>query len=281
MNQLKNPSLISSISWASIIAGVVSVLGIGFLLNLLSLGFGLSNFGLESIIWYALASILSMFIGGWVTGKLTGNLDHRVENMIDGFLMWTLSTFLMFFISTTSLSPILGSFSGATEKIFTAGNLIEFNTLNPDQSELLNKINVEANNLFEKAESLSQAKSVSMETDTDLIKSAEEHALDSIEQQFSDAIKLFLKSIGTSNQEKAKQDLANILVDHGNISESKANILIHAWENDYQLSLKAHSEKSSDAHSHLSTLAFLALLISLLGAVAASLGALSGGSRRV
>lgn len=94
MRRLSLAELKGRVSWGSVFGGVMTVLAISILLSILSSSIGLfmfnplsdhpaSGIGATVGIGSAIALIVSMSIGGFVSGKLAG-----LDGMIHGFLVW-------------------------------------------------------------------------------------------------------------------------------------------------------------------------------------------------
>lgn len=117
MERFQLAGLMNSISWGSVIGGVMTVLAISILLSLLSTSIGLymikpqakhptSGVGTTVGIGTALALIISMIAGGMVAGRLAG-----ADGMIHGFLVWA---------TTLIIAVILGSMMAANAARMTA-----------------------------------------------------------------------------------------------------------------------------------------------------------------
>lgn len=93
--------IIHYISWSALSAGAIAGVGLNFLMNLLALGLGLAIFSVSSSgetlfsMWgfgcFIICALCSMFITGWVAGKLTPRvLKSRAWGLLYGFLSWSL-----------------------------------------------------------------------------------------------------------------------------------------------------------------------------------------------
>lgn len=111
------------ISWAAIFGGAIVALAVQIVLSLLGLGIGLSTvnpatearpfgagLGVGAVIWWTLSSLIAMFVGGWVAGRLAGN-RMRFDRMLHGLLAWSLVTLATVYLLTTAIGGIV---SGAT-----------------------------------------------------------------------------------------------------------------------------------------------------------------------
>lgn len=111
--------LIKRISWSAVFAGVLVALVTQMLLTLLGLGIGLgtidpleennpaAGLGIGSAIWYVVSSLLSLFVGGWIAGRLAST-PRRFDGIIHGVLTWCLVTLLTIYFLTTTIGSIIG-----------------------------------------------------------------------------------------------------------------------------------------------------------------------------
>ncbi len=107
------------IAWSAVFAGVLVAIVSQLLLTLLGLGIGLSTvdpvteqnptagLGIGSAIWYAISSLLSLFAGGWVAGRLAGS-PQRFDGIIHGVLTWSLVTLTTIYFLTTTIGSLIG-----------------------------------------------------------------------------------------------------------------------------------------------------------------------------
>ena len=107
------------ISWSAVFAGVLVAIVAQMLLTLLGLGIGLSTIdpvternptaglGTGSAIWYIISSLLSLFLGGWVAGRLA-SAPRLFDGVIHGVLTWCLVTLLTVYFLTTAIGGIIG-----------------------------------------------------------------------------------------------------------------------------------------------------------------------------
>jgi len=91
------------ISWSAIFAGVLVAIVVQMLLSLLGFGIGLgtidaveeknptAGLGIGSAIWYILSSLISLFAGSWVAGRLA-NAPRLFDGILHGVLTWCLVT---------------------------------------------------------------------------------------------------------------------------------------------------------------------------------------------
>ena len=107
------------ISWSAVFAGVLVAIVTQMLLTLLGLGIGLgtidpveeqnstAGLGIGSAIWYIISSLLSLFLGGWIAGRLA-SAPRLFDGIVHGVLTWCLVTLLTIYFLTTSIGNIIG-----------------------------------------------------------------------------------------------------------------------------------------------------------------------------
>lgn len=123
---------IRRISWAAVFAGVAVALATQLLLSLLGIGIGASTIhptspdgasaqsvGTGSALWFAIASIISLFTGGWVAGRLAG-IPHRADGVLHGIITWSLVTLVTIYLLTTTLASVISGATGAVGTLFNA-----------------------------------------------------------------------------------------------------------------------------------------------------------------
>lgn len=124
---------ISRVNWGAIIAGGLTALAIGVLLNLLGVGIGLSTIdpleeanpmsglGTGSLIWWVLSNLIALFGGGYVAGRTAGFTD-RQDGALHGFLAWGFYATVSFFLLTSTVSSIANGVGGAVASVFGNSN---------------------------------------------------------------------------------------------------------------------------------------------------------------
>lgn len=135
------------ISWGGIWAGVLTVLGTLLFLTTLGLAIGVSaadpgntdagTLGIGAAIWSGLALLIALFIGGMAATRL-GMVFDRAAGAFEGALVWVLSFVAILWLAGSGVqlvaSGISRVFSGVTQTIgSTAGGLDELSTGDVDQ----------------------------------------------------------------------------------------------------------------------------------------------------
>lgn len=110
---------VKRISWAAVFAGVIIVLVIQLMLSVLGIGIGAStidpltdqNLGAGistgAGIWFVITSLIALFAGGWVAGRLAG-MPRHTDSLLHGVLTWGLATLLLFYFLTSTVGALIG-----------------------------------------------------------------------------------------------------------------------------------------------------------------------------
>lgn len=119
------------ISWGAVFAGALLALVTQLGLSLLGAGIGLSTIdplqeqnpmngiGTGAIIWYALSTLVALYVGGIVAGRLAG-APRRVDGLLHGLLSWGLVTLFTFYLLTTAVGRIISGVGGVAGRALTA-----------------------------------------------------------------------------------------------------------------------------------------------------------------
>jgi hypothetical protein len=141
------PALAERVSWGAVVAGAVIALAVLTVLNLIGLAMGLyavdasdENLGAGLAsgltgIWWAISSLIALFVGGWVAGKLAGNPNTLVSG-IHGAAVWAGATLLAIFTVTSAMSAAFTGAAGivgrAAQTAATAANTLPAQNVNID-----------------------------------------------------------------------------------------------------------------------------------------------------
>jgi polyhydroxyalkanoate synthesis regulator phasin/FtsZ-binding cell division protein ZapB len=114
---------IKRVSWGAIFAGAVVAVVIQILLNLAGLGVGLQTFnpasdgdsvqtlGTGQAIWTVIASLIALFTGGWVAGRMAG-MPRRTDGGIHGLVMWGVTALFALYLISIGAGRIIGGALG-------------------------------------------------------------------------------------------------------------------------------------------------------------------------
>ena len=308
------PGFLNRISWSAVFAGVLIAILVQILLTLLGLGIGLgtidvaeeknptAGLGIGSAIWYIISSLLALFTGGWIAGRLA-SAPRLFDGMIHGALTWCVMTLLTIYLLTTAIGGIIG---GATSLIGgiagAAGtgiaavapqlgdavqnqlqqNGVDLGDLRGEVDQLLRdtgKPGLRPNALENRADrAVNQAQGAA-----DRAASNPQGA----DQTADNLISQFVKQgQGVANQFD-REAAVNVIVNRTGKSRAEAGQIVDNWERTYKQAqvkfeqtaqeAKVKATQAADAAaSAASKAAWFGFLGLLLGAVAAVFGARSG-----
>jgi polyhydroxyalkanoate synthesis regulator phasin len=107
--------------WAVLAGAVVGVVVL-FLLGLLGLAVGLATIdpapagddtpgagtiGIGAAIWGIISFLIALFAAGWIAGRLAGD-PKKLDGLLHGVVAWALTTLVIMWLMTTTVSSIIG-----------------------------------------------------------------------------------------------------------------------------------------------------------------------------
>jgi hypothetical protein len=108
------------VAWGAVVAGSIVAVAVGVVLAIMALGLGLGAVDVVSArdaaagtitgavgIWWTVSTLISLFVGGWVTGRIAGG-PFAPGGVFLGILVWAVSTLASLYILTTAASTVLG-----------------------------------------------------------------------------------------------------------------------------------------------------------------------------
>lgn len=111
-------SLLKRVSWGAIFAGTVVTLVLLLTFTLLGLGIGLGvispataenpmgGVGIGAGIWILITTLISIFCGAWVAGRLAGS-PRSITGLLHGITVWGLVTLLSFYLMTSAVGALV------------------------------------------------------------------------------------------------------------------------------------------------------------------------------
>ena len=108
--------LLQRISWSAIFAGVALAMAVSLILNLLGTAIGtasidplqegnpLDGLGKGTAIWVVASGIISLFVGGWVAGRLA-----QREGAMHGLLVWATTSLVTLYLVSSAVTGIVSS----------------------------------------------------------------------------------------------------------------------------------------------------------------------------
>jgi len=127
-------SVVRRISWAAIFAGLIitlvtelvsSVLGIAIgatAINPLTADQGSAQgIGIGAGIWFLVTSLIALFLGGWVAGRVSG-FARGSEGTLHGLVTWGAATLLTVYLLSTALGGMLSGTAGLLKNTMPAAS---------------------------------------------------------------------------------------------------------------------------------------------------------------
>ncbi|PSJ16370.1 YrzE family protein [Nitrosomonas supralitoralis] len=125
-----------TINWGSILAGLVFILALGWLLFTLSSAIGLSivevqgfqgdmttestGLGIAAIIWVLGSVIATYFLGGFLSGTVSGR-SNKAIGILHGIVLWSCTIIIGIVFSVFGVSGIMNAASGAVKSLTSTG----------------------------------------------------------------------------------------------------------------------------------------------------------------
>ena len=126
------PNYTRRISWGAIIAGLIVALVTQILLTMLGVAIGAATvdplqeqrptegLGTGAAIWWVVSSLISLFLGGCVAGRLAG-VPRKGDGALHGIIMWGTATLITFLLVGTALGGLFGGAFGALKQASSQG----------------------------------------------------------------------------------------------------------------------------------------------------------------
>jgi len=259
------PAVRHRVSWGAIIVGAVIALSLQMLLNLLGLGIGASSINVASGstpgeglaigagVWFAVAALISLFAGGWVSGRLAG-IPNRNDGMLHGFATWSVSSILTVVLLSSAVGGIIGGSASMLGKLASAsGQGVQ--AAGPALGDLV-----------------SQATGI---TPAEVKQQAGQLVSD---PQFQAFIMSVVRNGDADPQ--ARQNLIQLVSQKQGVSQDQASAAVNDWQQKLinardQAKVKA-TAAADQAASGLAKTALWSFVALLLGAIAATIGGLLG-----
>jgi polyhydroxyalkanoate synthesis regulator phasin len=267
---------IKRMSWGAVLAGAVVALSVQLLLTLLGLGIGLATvdpaaggtpdaatFGIATGVFYAIVTLLSLFFGGWVAGRLAG-MPVRTDGLLHGLVTWSVAMLVLLYVVTTSVGAILsGTLGMVGTALQAAGQGAQAAAGAAAESDIgqqaMNAIQRQAQQLLGQAQQATGAQDTS-------------ELLDRV---------MAIAQGGVSEQEQ--QQIVDQIVQETGVTREEAQAQLQQLQTQYQEAAAAAEEQARQAAQAtaqaVSQGAFWSFVALLCGAIAAAVGGLVGTPR--
>ncbi len=302
------------ISWGAVFAGVVVALVTQLLLSILGIGIGagtinplteqnpVAGIGIGAGIWFVVSTLIALFAGGWVAGRLAG-VPRKTDSSLHGVLTWGLTTLVTFYLLTTAVGALISGAAGVLGKgLSLAGQSIA--AVAPQISEAAGaQLNIDVGSIKQEAKQLlrdtgkpalqpgalaNKAENVG-EAATSSAKQAAQNP-QAAEQEFMGIIDRIAAKGETVIEAADRDALINIITARTTMSREEAAATVARWEKTYeQLAAQFQETKTEVAAqtrevaattaSGISQTAIWTFVIFLLGGIAAAIGGCIGTPR--
>jgi hypothetical protein len=120
--------------WGAIVAGVVSAIALQAFFAVLGTAIGLTiahnandvpeqGIGLGAGLWWLITGLISLYVGGWVAGRLTPSVDKTIGAM-HGFLTWCTVTVISAILVAMAGGALLGGGLSAASNVVARNDTI-------------------------------------------------------------------------------------------------------------------------------------------------------------
>jgi polyhydroxyalkanoate synthesis regulator phasin len=260
--------------WAVLAGAIVGVVVL-FLLGLLGLGVGLATidpaaggggtpgvgaFSIGTAIWGIISFLIALFAAGWIAGRLAGD-PKKLDGLLHGVVAWALTTLVVMWLLTTTVSSIIGGAfsllgniaSASAQAVQAAAGQVGGETL-ADAAQRLPWEQIQ--------ERVEQALPAGVEVDREALMAA------------------FRELVVEGGD---RQAVIDILVEQGGMSQEEAETTLQNLETEYQQAAQEIEQQAGQAAEAaagaVSSAAFWSFIALLLGGIAAAAGGWFGAPR--
>lgn len=310
------PTEAKRISWGAVFAGIVVTLALQLLLGILGLAIGAnsinplqeqnpaSGLGTGTVIWFAVSTLLALFTGGWVAGRLAG-MPQRLDSLLHGLLTWGLTALVTFYLLTTTVGGLISGAAGVLGQgmalLGQGATAAATNVAGAVDSELRQR-GVDLSDIQREAKTLlSQTGKPALQPEN--LKSKGEAAVNAAQNTAEDAARnpqasddeltSLLNRIAQSGEKTLQaadsEALVNVLVARG-MDRQEATNTVARWGTTYEQAVVKYQQLKDQAAQQaretgaataetVSKAALWTFVMLVLGAIAAIFGGMSGAPR--
>jgi len=271
---VRQPAL-RRISWAAIFAGLIIALVAQVVLSVLGLSIGASainpltdqnpgaTIGIGAAIWLVISSIIALFLGGWVAGRMAG---FPREGGLHGLVTWGAATLVTLLLLSNAVGNLLsGAGKLMGQAMPMAGQAMASSGGN----------NNAAGGVSSALQGVSGGNWDSVRQD---VQSISQNTSPQQKAQLTGAVEKLLKNGG--NNPADRQAVVGILTSQDNMSQQEASRKVDSWVQDYQQTKTQAEQKARQvgdkAAKGVSMAGWGTFVMLVLGAIAAGLGGASG-----
>jgi hypothetical protein len=264
------------ISWAAIFAGLIITLVAQVVLSVLGLSIGSSainpltdqnpgaTIGIGAAVWLVISSIISLFLGGWVAGRMAG---FPREGGLHGLVTWGAATLVTLLLLSSAVGNLLSGAGKLAGQAMPMANQAMASNGGGSSGAM--------GGVSSALQGVSGGNWDSVRQD---VQSISQNSTPQQKAQLTSSVEKLLKNGGSNPQDR--QAVVGTLVSQDNMSEQEANRKVDSWVQDYQQAKTQTEQKARQvgdkAAKGVSMAGWGTFVMLVLGAIAAGLGGASG-----
>lgn len=310
------PAAVKRISWGAVFAGIVVTLALHLMLGVLGLAIGANSIdpmeqqnpveglGGSTVIWFGISTVVALFAGGWVAGRLAG-MPQRTDSLLHGLLTWGLTTVVTFYFVTTAIGGLISGAAGVLGKgmsLVGQGVSAAAPAVGDAIGTQLDRAGIDLSSIEREAETLlrqtgkPELQPGNIAAEGQAARSAAGTAAEqaarnpqAAEAELSSVLSRIASRGDRMLQAADREALTNILVARG-MTPQEANTTVARWDTTYQQAVVKYEQFKVDAEMQaretgagaadaVAKAALWTFVMLLLGAVAALFGGMLGAPR--
>lgn len=263
------------VSWGAIFSGAVVAMVVELALGVLGIGIGLgvvnpatdqqplAGVGVGAGIWFAASTMIALFVGGWVAGRMAG-FPRASAGLLHGVVMWGLTTLISFYFMTTAVGMLMSGVAGVIGKGLTL---------------LGQGVQVFA----PQAEQQLQQRGITLDTIINQGQQLYANAGQANQQEFTGSLKKLFANPNQPGTEADRENVVNALINNVNMSRPQAEATVNNWINQYyevQQAKQGALQTAQSAMGAISKAAIWAFIAMLLGAISGAVGGALGSPKQ-
>jgi hypothetical protein len=275
-------SIAKRTSWGAIFAGMVVALVVELALSVLGLGIGLgvvnpateqapfAGVGIGAGIWFVVTTIVALFAGGWVAGRLAG-FPRTLTGTLHGLVVWGLVTLLSFYLMTTAAGMLISGVAGVIGR---------------GLSLVATGIQTVAPQAMQQGQQALQQRGITLDDITRQGRQLLGQGGGAVTEQQNQELSQALQRLFANPQQPSAQDretVVNILAQRTNMGRPEAEARVDQWINQYyqanvtvQQAKQGALQTTQQTFGAISKAAIWAFIGMILGAIAAGFGGALG-----
>jgi len=273
-NRYPDTTPVRRTAWGAVIAGALVALMTTLLLSLLFTGIGLQSInpaseqnplaglGTGSIIAIIVTNLLSLFLGGYVAGRLAGS-PRRSDGFLHGILTWGVLTLATIWLLTSAVGRIVGgvtSLVGSTVSTVAQGAAAVAPDSPQGATSALNQI---------------PGLNVQQQIDQFLANAGVQNP-EQVSQELVQSVTQRVQAGESLTSPQAQEELTDVLAQNTELSEQEIEQQVQEFSQQVDQAQQQVAQTAGQAAEVTGGAAIWAFIGLLLGAIVAALGAVAG-----